>query len=607
MKVLNLVPGTPEWLAHRAQRGIRNASEASIIMGCNPKLSRAEYVRLKATGGEKEISRYVQEVVFERGHEVEAKALPVAEERLGVSLYPVRGESDEYPGLCASFDGLDMANTIAWECKQWNKDKAESVKAGCVPQEDYWQVVHQLIVSRAEKNAYTVTDGTAENYVSCDAVLDPEDEKRLLMEWDQVEADIANWKPEAPRVEAVGRRPINLPSLYVQLAGGVQASNLPEFKAAAIEVFESIPTDLKTDQDFADAAETVKWCEEIEGKLKAAKANAQGQMFSVDELFRAIDEISDVARTKRLALDKLVNKRKEEIRAQIVFDARKDYEVHLANLNKGLAVPVLGQNAFADTVALAMKGRKTIDTLRDSAAQALATAKVTATAEAQRFAANLAVLTSANRPELFGDRDALVRSKQPEDLANLVKARIAEADAREQARLDAERARIRAEEEERARQQAEQLAEKERARIREEEQARAQAQHEAISTAPTLQKVLDEVAPAPVANAMRAANDFTTMPGQARPAETPAAVEATTEAAPVAAVRPGATLKLGEINARIAPLTITGDGLAALGFKPVGMDKAAKLYRESDFPLMVRAMGKVLRDALDASGVKAAA
>jgi len=43
------------------------------------------------------------------------------------------------------------------------------------------------------------------------------------------------------------------------------------------------------------------------------------------------------------------------------------------------------------------------------------------------------------------------------------------------------------------------------------------------------------------------------------------------------------TLRLGQINERLAPIALTADGLARLGFAPVATDKSAKLYRQSDF------------------------
>lgn len=52
-----------------------------------------------------------------------------------------------------------------------------------------------------------------------------------------------------------------------------------------------------------------------------------------------------------------------------------------------------------------------------------------------------------------------------------------------------------------------------------------------------------------------------------------------------------------EINARIAPLTITADGLAQLGFQPVGTERAAKLYNLADLPVMCEHMRRCLARA----------
>lgn len=55
---------------------------------------------------------------------------------------------------------------------------------------------------------------------------------------------------------------------------------------------------------------------------------------------------------------------------------------------------------------------------------------------------------------------------------------------------------------------------------------------------------------------------------------------------------------LFDINARMAPVSITADGLAELGFVHVRQDKAAKLYRETDYPLIVRAIVSRLSESL---------
>ena len=49
-------------------------------------------------------------------------------------------------------------------------------------------------------------------------------------------------------------------------------------------------------------------------------------------------------------------------------------------------------------------------------------------------------------------------------------------------------------------------------------------------------------------------------------------------------------MTLGEINARIAPVSITVAGLSALGYEPVAVEKAARLYPASKFPAICAAI-----------------
>jgi hypothetical protein len=55
------------------------------------------------------------------------------------------------------------------------------------------------------------------------------------------------------------------------------------------------------------------------------------------------------------------------------------------------------------------------------------------------------------------------------------------------------------------------------------------------------------------------------------------------------------TLRLGQINERLAPIALTADGLAGLGFAPAATEKAAKLYRATDFPLICAALVRHVR------------
>lgn len=54
---------------------------------------------------------------------------------------------------------------------------------------------------------------------------------------------------------------------------------------------------------------------------------------------------------------------------------------------------------------------------------------------------------------------------------------------------------------------------------------------------------------------------------------------------------------VGQINARIAPMTITAAGLASLGFTPAGTERASKLYAGEDFTRICEALIRVLQDA----------
>ena len=82
---------------------------------------------------------------------------------------------------------------------------------------------------------------------------------------------------------------------------------------------------------------------------------------------------------------------------------------------------------------------------------------------------------------------------------------------------------------------------------------------------------------------------------QAQQAIQQAAEPAAAPAAPAPApwdADEAATLKLGDVNARLTPIQVTADGLRALGIEPAGRDKRAVLYRESEFAAICEAIAK---------------
>jgi hypothetical protein len=187
-------------------------------------------------------------------------------------------------------------------------------------------------------------------------------------------------------------------------------------------VFASINKDLKTDEDFATAEKTVKWCADIEDRLAAAKQHALSQTQSIDQLFSTIGEIIGESKRVRLDLDKLVKAQKESIRNEILLKNAAALNAYISDLNTELGKPLMP--VIAADFAGAMKGKRTLDTLRDAAETELARAKIAAMKVATKILANLKTLANhSNVSGLFPDVHSLVQ-KEADDLAAIITARI---------------------------------------------------------------------------------------------------------------------------------------------------------------------------------------
>ena len=588
MKTIPYRQGTTEWLAERSMPNTYTASEAPAMLGLSKYKTRSELLREKATGITREVDAFTQ-AMFDAGHEAEANTREWAEAEVGDDLYPVTG-TIEIDGirLLASFDGLTMDESIAWENKKWNQSFAAQVLAGDVPDTHWPQLEQQLIVSGAEKVLFTVSDGDDTGIAHLWYVSQPDRRDRVIAGWKQFSEDVRNYNPanKSPTDVVTGRVPDLLPALRIEVTGMVTASNLSEFKETALAVFRGINTNLQTDQDFADAEKAVKFCKDAEERLDAAKAHALSQTASIDELFRTIDQIKDEAKAVRLKLDKLVKAEKENRKIEIVTQARGELEAHIQSLNKrigGQWMPYAVDSRFADSV----KGLKSLDSMRDKIETTMANAKIEANECADRIQANKEAC--ADCMHLFPDFGAMCQ-KDPADFNNLIIARKAEAERREAERIEADRARIIAEERAKAEQHAKAFAESERERIRTEEQAKARAEQAERDM---------ESARARAADRDKLEQERVQLQAEADKAR----AEADAKAQPVVElfesigvkmvdvtpVDDGATMTLGRISA-VLGFNLTAMFLEQLGFKPVAHDKNAKLYRASDFTHICAAM-----------------
>lgn len=423
MKVIQAQQGSSEWLSIRART--LNASEAPVMMGVSPYLTRSELLREKKIGIPREHDAATL-ARFAAGHEAEAAARAIVERDIVCEeLYPIVA-TDDAGRLLASSDGATMIGDVGFEHKLWNEELAASVRDGVVPESHRWQLDQQIHIFGFEKVLFVVSDGTPDRFVWCAYRTTPERIERLLAGWDQFERDLAAYVPEPETVKPTGAAPEALPALRIEVTGMVTASNLAAFREHALAVFGGIKTDLQTDADFADAEKTVKWCKEVEDRLDAAKQHALSQTTSIDELFRTIDAIKEEARQKRLTLDKLVKAEKENRKSEIVAQARKAYGDHWSALCRrvgGEWIPAVGFSYFAD----AIKGLKSLDSMRDKVSAALANAKIEANAIADRIDANRKTVEDMSLMPDF----AQVCTKAPDDFAALYAMR-------KQQRADAE-------------------------------------------------------------------------------------------------------------------------------------------------------------------------
>ncbi len=557
MKIVNLIQGTPEWHAHRAQHF--NASDAPAMMGVSQYKTRNQLMHELATGLVQEVDSATHQR-FDDGHRAEALARPLAEKAVGEELYPLTGTNGK---LSASFDGLTLMYDVGFEHKLMNDrlraaffEIGDDDTAGHLLPLDYRiQMQHQIIVAECDRILFMASrwdkDGNMLESAHVWYHSDPELASKIKAGWDQFEQDLAAYvPPEAKAAPVVAAPQESLPAVSVKVDGQLAiVSNLPDFGAALRQFIEKIPAQPSTDQEFADTEAACKSLKRAEEALEAAEQNALAQLSDVDTMRRLVADFKALARSTRLQREKLVAQRKDQIREEIVSEGRKALSAHLAALNARIGKPYMP--AVTADFAGAIKGKRTIDSLRNAVSTTLANAKIEASAIADRIQANLTALRerAADHSFLFADAAQIVL-RQPDDVANLITARLAEHEAKEAARLEAQREQIRREEEARAQHAAQEAHDKARAAV---------AAIRFPAPEPEVAAELPKPAPvaAPVAEVVH----------QIRPV----------------AQQEEPTLKLGEICARLG-MTLSASFLAdTLGIQHSATEKAAKLYRPSDF------------------------
>ena len=438
MQLLNLAQGTNEWKEVRLNHF--TASEAPIMMGVSPYMSRDDLLKYKTTHEEAEISKFTQ-IVFDKGHEVEERARAIAEHKMGEDLYPVTASLEiEGLSLLSSYDGLTMAQDKSWEHKQWSIKKAELITTtGELEAFHYWQLEHQMIVAKLDAIWFVMSDGTENNWIDHIYHSVPERRARLLAGWQQFKIDLDGYAPQTYQEKLIGAPVSDLPAIIYNLNGTSLTSNLPDFKAAAELLVVDSKKVMVDDQDFADREQLVKKFKDAEANIKVITGQVVGEIQDVDKFCKELGQIGELIRQARINGQNAVKARKDEIKQEVVQRVKGEFFEHQRTLAEGLnskelilaklSLPYVEFNALK-----AIKGKKTVKSLNEAANDALATAKIEANEYEALFIANIEIYTivAEGYDFLFPDIERLLNN-EADAFKALINVRIS--DHQEQERI----------------------------------------------------------------------------------------------------------------------------------------------------------------------------
>lgn len=146
--------------------------------------------------------------------------------------------------------------------------------------------------------------------------------------------------------------------LTIEAKGEVITNNIGEFREMVREALASLNLAPSTDEEFGQAELDAKALKDAEARVTDAKAKALADAEELNAMFVALDETSEEIRAARLGLEKAVAKRKEEVKAELIAEA----------IDKLECAPRLRQATYGRSVSDAIKGKRTLDSMRSALA-----------------------------------------------------------------------------------------------------------------------------------------------------------------------------------------------------------------------------------------------
>ena len=371
MKTVNIEQGTKEWLDVRSNSCC--ASDSSAMMGVSPYKTRTELLDEKK-GVKAEISEY-QQALFDRGHEVEAKARELLEFETMSNFSPIvcTKEIQGMPFL-ASLDGYSSDTRTVFEHKLFNQDLIDGIKKGEIAEHYKYQMEHQLMVSGADKVIFICSDGTAENREQIEYYPDPELREKLISGWKQFMEDLKNHKPR--KRKSASKKDSNLPSFEAGIIGGDIITNFDSILSDFKELAKSESNkELVTDDDFSNREQLTKDIKKARANLKEKVNEVKSEFITLAQFEAKAKEIDSILQKIQSEGEKLVKEKKEEIKKEINDKAVNELEEYFnkkSNEILGYQIDYDKQLDFYST----MKNKKKIDSIIDSVNDEVAKEKI---------------------------------------------------------------------------------------------------------------------------------------------------------------------------------------------------------------------------------------
>jgi predicted phage-related endonuclease len=434
--IRDMVQGSGGWKSHRRTK--RNASDAPKVTGDSSYGNRESVMAFLKFGVEPEFPEQAQKRMND-GHAFEALARPLAEKIAGVTLSSITAVNGEYG---ASYDGIDFDYETAFEHKTLNAKLRKAMTEDCtgieLPMEYQVQMEHQCLVCPSIKkvlfmaSVWDLDTGELIEERHCWYTPSLELRSHIVSCWDQLAEDMKSYTLPEPKPEAVAEEVTDLPAISMVAKGEVAiVDNLEVFeKGLTVFLQKSLVKDPKTDNDFATLNLQIKVLEKAEAALKTAGDSVLAQVEAVDAAMKKKDSLAELVRQNRLASEKLLQAKKDQIKRDIVINAEESINAHILTLEDEFSeLTGCPLRIWVDRdVPGAIKGKRTLATLQSSANDEVARAKIAANQMADRIRVNIEYFDSVinDIPKtIFGDLSSLL-PKGAADFAAAVTLRIHE-------------------------------------------------------------------------------------------------------------------------------------------------------------------------------------